>query len=591
MKILVFLSIFFFFNLYALDIIDINATPVSILEHSDIYLNKKHLSIKEIEKKRLFKPYKKNIYNNGESRNIVWVKFKLKNGTNKKITKTLEIKSPTIANIYLYKGLNSTPKTHGSLSKINHFSIHYFFNITLDANCTNTYYLKIYSDYKSFFFSLYLGDLENFLVQDIKTLSIRLIFIGLLLGLMIYFFMLAFYTKDRSYFYYAMYLFFLLWHQIAFVGLIKLYFPMWFILFDLKFTVPKLGFILIFAILFAITFLKIKKDTLIFKIYTIFLLIGVLTIFNLIPLKLALIIGVFFVFFNFFSGVYSYLNGVKQARLFIVGFGVVSVAYIIVILDTFGVTSLILSKLSILMWATTIEVLVLSLAFADRYQILQEEKEQILKNRQKDIKKEVERKTKDLNQALKEKELLLQEVHHRVKNNLQVILSILKLQGLKIDDIKTQEELKKLENRINAIFKSYNMLIATKHIEAINMRRYIKALIKDIQYSMSIQEVDIELDVDLRLPLKKAVYIGIILNELITNSFKYAFRDNKGKIYIKLHKKGDKNILIYKDSGEGFELDKQKSSLGLTIINILVLDQLEGDIKITTKPLEYIIIF
>ena len=326
-----------------------------------------------------------------------------------------------------------------------------------------------------------------------------------------------------------------------------------------------------------------------------FLAIAFIVIFFMKNLAIVLIIGIFFVFFNFISGLIAYKNGVKQARLFILCFGLVSVAYIIVVLDSLGLTSFLTVIPNVLMWATALEVLLLNLAFVDRYQILQKEKEQLIESKEESIKKEVKEKTAQLDKALKEKELLLKEVHHRVKNNLQIILSIIRLQSIKLKDKQIKEMFINLENRINAISKTYNMLIVNKNIESVDMNRYTKALLRDIKesmYSYNIGKVKLVRKIDLTLPLKEAVYVGIIINELVTNAYKYAFDENGGKITIKLHKANGKNVLKVSDNGRGFDFSQKRDSLGLKLIDMLIKEQLSGSITVISEvSVEYIIVF
>jgi len=303
--------------------------------------------------------------------------------------------------------------------------------------------------------------------------------------------------------------------------------------------------------------------------------------------------GALCILFNFVAGLVAYKNGYKEARFFIVGFGVVFISYSMMIIDALGIFSIIQYIPNILMWSTVIEALFLFLAFTDRYKILQSQKEEADKNREQIIKNEVIEKTSQLNKALKTKELLLREVHHRVKNNLQIILSIIRLQSDKITDEVILEKFVNLENRINAIAKTYNMLLFDDDIADIDMEEYIESLLLDIGDSICM-DCDIELNIDVKatLPLRKAVYLGIIINELITNSYKYAFINNKGSIYISLHQKSGEFVLLIRDSGRGFEYNKESDSLGLKLIQNLVVEQLQGDIEmITDNMTQYTIRF
>ena len=587
---LIILGIFLFSSvaLHALNVIEVSnkSGVVSILEEGELYLGEGNLTKKQIEEGSYLKEYNQKNVNIPPSGQTVWIHFRLKNSSNESIEKALVLNSPSLEFISLFTEGSSKPRLNGISHQSNQSTIYYSYIIHIPPNSIKEYYLRVASPHKSFFFNLTLQSYEEFRRNDAFNQAPRLVMLGILLGLMIYAFLLGFYSQDISYFYYGMYLFFTLTHQVTFLGLTQIYFPHWLILFDMPLAITKLALGLFFAILFAISFLKIDKKTIFFKIYMLFLFASLWVVFFVEKLWVMLLLGVAFVFFNAVVATLRYRAGYKQARLFIVGFGVVSVAYILVVLDSFGFTSTLDYFPNILMWAFTIEVLALTLAFADRYKILQEIKEKTDRDREKIIKNEVIQKTADLNKALKVKSLLLKEVHHRVKNNLQIILSIIRLQNDKLKDSETKEKFSELENRINAIAKTYNMLIIEEDLDDIDMEEYIEMLLSDIEESMFdiTSNIELDIDVDASLPLGKAVYIGIVINELVTNSYKYAFENQRGTIFISLHHLNNKYELRVWDTGKGFTYNKKKhTSLGLKLIHALVKEQLRGTIEMQTQ--------
>lgn len=183
------------------------------------------------------------------------------------------------------------------------------------------------------------------------------------------------------------------------------------------------------------------------------------------------------------------------------------------------------------------------------------------------------------------KELLLKEIHHRVTNNLQIILSIIRLQNDEIDDKLVNEKFTNLENRINAISKTYNMLLMKEDLEEIDMQEYINSLLFDIQETIyhRNQNIKILTDIDARIPLRESVYIGLILNELVTNTYKYAFDDKKGTISISLKQNKRDYVLSIEDDGKGYNQDEKHLTLGLKLIHTLIYDQLNGQIETHTN--------
>lgn len=202
---------------------------------------------------------------------------------------------------------------------------------------------------------------------------------------------------------------------------------------------------------------------------------------------------------------------------------------------------------------------------------------------------------KELDSANHQKALLLKEVHHRVKNNLNVISSIIGLQTNTLDG-KEQEELLKSKSRIESIAIVHEMLYKDENFESINITSYIKRL-SQLLLGMYGANKDIKIkiksDID-TIPLNIMVQLGIMINELLTNSIKYAFIDYHGEISIEISHKNNEYLFTYSDNGIGHpapeELKKSKS-LGIKLI-FLTTKQLKGNVEITSpKGLKYDIRF
>ncbi len=574
---------------------------ISILENSSIYISKKKLTIQDVLKDNLFEAYSKPYINIGASRKTIWIKLRLHNPTQKPVKKLLIFTSSLLEYIALYKEADlETPIIKGvsNITK-DHTTLFPYYTIQLGANTSQEYYLEVRSLYEPVDFGLKIQDKDEYIAEDRADQFINIMLLGMVIALMLYSFLVYFYTKDKSYIYYSFYLFFLIYQQLTYLGLTQIYFPPHLAIIDITIPVIKINILVITSALFAMHFLKINRRSILHKIYKIFIFIAlieilVLSIPEMYNLDIVIITGAIFIVFNLLAGILSYLKGYKQARLFIVGFSIVFASYILMILDAIGVTSIMQDFKNILMFGTAFEALILTLAFADRYIILQEDKEKVdtrilleLKNRASIIETEVIEKTKELNLALDTKELLIKEIHHRVKNNLQIILSMLRLQNDEIEDTETKDKLINLEHRINAIAKTYTMLLSTDNLEKINMKTYIETLLLDISeaYAFRKDRIDTKTDIDAMIPLKQSIYIGLIINELVTNTYKHAFSQKHGTITVVLKKEKEKEnyILIVQDDGKGFVLDKKSRSLGARLVQTLVYDQLEGNMEIFTN--------
>ncbi len=191
-----------------------------------------------------------------------------------------------------------------------------------------------------------------------------------------------------------------------------------------------------------------------------------------------------------------------------------------------------------------------------------------------------------ITQSLKEKEVLLKEVHHRVKNNMQVISSILNLQSSYVKDEYALSLLKESQNRIKTMAYIHESLYQNKTFTSINFSEYVSTLTSNIlqSYASSAQKVRLVLEVEkVILNLDTSIPAGLIINELVTNSIKHAFTGSKdGIILINLCAKNNTLSLEVADNGTGFpeEVDfKNTNSLGLQLVNTLV-EQLNGIIEL-----------
>ena len=189
--------------------------------------------------------------------------------------------------------------------------------------------------------------------------------------------------------------------------------------------------------------------------------------------------------------------------------------------------------------------------------------------------------------SLREKEVLLQEIHHRVKNNLQVISSLLDLQSQQIEESAMLEVFRESQNRVKSMALVHEKLYQSKNFAKINFAEYTESLVKYLfkAYALHSGNITLELDIDeVTLNIDTAIPCGLIINELVSNALKYAFPDNqRGTISISLHSGGEQHFtLIVKDDGVGLPMDwdlKSAKSLGLQLVKVLT-KQLKGTIEI-----------
>ncbi len=189
--------------------------------------------------------------------------------------------------------------------------------------------------------------------------------------------------------------------------------------------------------------------------------------------------------------------------------------------------------------------------------------------------------------SLVEKDSLLKEIHHRVKNNLQMVSSLLSLQTKNTRSKAAIAALEEGKSRVKAMALIHQKLYQNDDLSVIEMQGYIESLINSVQsvYLKGGHNINITIDAEgVELDIDRAIPFGLILNELVSNSFKYAFPDGdeNGKIYIHLRKNGELGFFEYTDNGVGLPEDsdeRAKSSMGIRLMNRLV-NQLQSALNI-----------
>ena len=209
----------------------------------------------------------------------------------------------------------------------------------------------------------------------------------------------------------------------------------------------------------------------------------------------------------------------------------------------------------------------------------------------------IKQRTAEVIKQRDENEILLKEVHHRVKNNLQIINSLINIQSDYVNDPKASELFREIRNRIRTISLVHEKLYKSTDYGNINVKEYINMLVENLIDTYSInKEVKLKLDLEVQhFNLNTIIPLGLLLNEIISNSFKYAFSEiENGQIEIQLHKSNfyDEYTLIIGDNGKGYDqklLDSENATLGLELIKILGI-QLNGTIERIEKAGTYYIL-
>ncbi|WP_342459747.1 histidine kinase dimerization/phosphoacceptor domain -containing protein [Methanobacterium sp.] len=191
----------------------------------------------------------------------------------------------------------------------------------------------------------------------------------------------------------------------------------------------------------------------------------------------------------------------------------------------------------------------------------------------------------DLKASLKEKEILMKEIHHRAKNNLTIISSLLNLQSRHINDKEALGVFRESQNRARSMALIHEKLYRSDDLRKIDFGEYIRSLTIELfnSYRAS-QGIELNMDIsNIDLDINTAVPLALIVNEIVTNSLKYAFPDKKtGNVSVRFAKNADEMQLIVEDNGIGFPCDldfRNTNSLGMQLVTSLT-DQIKGSIKL-----------
>ena len=577
------------------DILNISdlKSKIDLLPHSSILIDKTNkLTLNHIKKKdKLFIANDEVSLGYGYSPDItVWVKFTLKNDTDKRIEKIIEYDNTLTTNIIFFDGEYSYQDGLLHINK-KRKSITPFFNIDLEPQEAKTYYIKASSYIATLIVKLNLWDRDDFYGKEISHQFILALFFGAMAILSISNLFIYFFTKDISYLYYVFYIIGVSFHHSLYTGIVTNYFlDKDTILFLLIIAPAIISFPIFFLALFTKTFLGIEKQVIHNRILSIFLIVlplSVVAIFfnnelikyrNLIPLLLT----IYLIYLTIFNVIIQN----RQAYFILFGWVIIFIAILAMNLSSSGLFSLFKYFNYITELAFVLEGIVFSIALSDKINNLQSERniahDRLIEqknNEKKRLKIQVDEKTIDLKLALDEKGLLLKEINHRVKNNMQTIVSLIRLQNDKIDDDKYKDILHTIQNRINAMSHLHEILYQSDNIKNVNVNEYFVILVDELQYSFE-HNIDVSLDITVNLDIKQAIYCGLIFNELITNAFKYAFPDTNGKVDVKLFKIDNQIKLIVSDNGIGYDQSSKSDTLGLLLIESLVKIHFKGTIDI-----------
>ncbi len=568
--------------------IDEKSTNIDILSHAYLYLDETNMLSKEQVQIKDFTKNSEDILGLGFVPNVaLWIRVRLTNISDKSLSKIIEYDNPEAEELLFFdeKKVSQEGMFHIDKSRL---GLHPSLRITLEPYQEKTYYIKAHSKITSLVAKLVLYNVEDFIQRDMAHKNILLIFFAAIFILLIYNLMLFIFTKDRAYLYYILYLSGIILFQAMNSGVAQYYiFSSELSIVLTKASMAISSFLSITIILFTREFLhtkRFKKIDIFLKVYLYMLPILSVLSFDNYLFDMNIIVLLFPLIGSIGIGIYAWMQGEKQAKYYVLGWSIVQISLILILLKYLSVYDVTQSFKYIIEVAFVFEALLFSIALAHRIKIISEQKsiadkKLILFQREEKqrLQKLVNEKTEDLQLALDEKNVLYKELNHRVKNNLQMILSLVKLQIFRATTDEVKEQLVSTKNRINSIAHLYEILNLQKNSIQVDTKEYFRNIVKTVAVHFD-KEVSINYDIHYNLTVQELIYCGLILNELITNSYKYAFTSS-GNIMISLEKEEQFITMCIEDDGSGF-IKKDRHSLGLEIVETLVKKQLQGNLDL-----------
>jgi len=599
------------------DIIYLNDSEIlrvgSKLEIYEDTTNK--LTINQVSNLKTFKNYHKTIPSFGLSESTFWAKFNFTNNSDYE-NFILEFNKVDVVELCLFHKNNtdtSFTRQPMVLNRKKYSGRMFLFNLNVPKNNSKIIYIKFKSNW-SVTFPVKISAKEQMFHKLFDEELINGLYIGIFLIMVFYNLFIYFSIKDKSYILYVAYISFFLLFQLNENGFFYKYF-----LYKTPYiygvavkTLPIITCIA--AVYFIRDFVKAKKY--IPKIDRFHIVIVILFLSNLffafdekynhaafVSLNILTLTASFYALL---IGIAVILKGFKPAWFFLIAWSILIISIFQFTLSSLGIMPYFPITDHSLKIGSVFEIVLLSLGLANRINVLKLEKEasqaqalqlinekkSMIENQNTQLESMVAERTYKLeirNQIIskknEEKSIMMREIHHRVKNNLQMINSMVRIQSRYTNKENTKDSLKEVERRIQTMALLHEKMYQSDNLVEINVKEYIQSILTDLLsiYSLD-KKITYEINVsELQYSTETILFLGLLINELITNTLKHAFNDqNNGHItiYLKIHDK-ESNQLIITNNGSKIDIEKfnNSKSLGQRLIKNFV-KQLDGTLTI-----------
>jgi len=596
---------------------------------NDIVRAGKYLSILEDETNLLeiqdvlllntFTPSNQEIPSFGISESTFWAKLTINNNTDIEhfILEFEKITAQTLT-LYFKKNINDNNFTSQNISKGSkkYAGRLFILDFNISKNKQSTIYLKFKTSWSSNF-PIKIGTRDKILHRLFNEELIGGIYIGILFIMVFYNMFIYFSIKDKSYIYYVIYIFSFLLFQFNEMGYAYKY--LWYSHPENYSIATKIlpTITTITAIIFVRDFLKTKtyapKLDKMFNLFLIALSCIFLLVFNeaynSIYFSVINILTLIVSLYTLVVAIYIVWIGFAPAKFFLIAWSILLLSIIQFNLSNLGFIPYYTITDHSLEIGSTIEIVLLSLGLAYRINVLKREKEAsqaealalvnekkvLIENQNFKLENLVAKRTEKLeirneiiNKKNEEKSIMMREIHHRVKNNLQMINSMVRIQSRYTNKENTENSLKEVERRIQTMALLHEKMYQSENLVEINIKEYIESILIDLLSIYNIdKETTYEINVsDFQYNTETILFLGLLINELLTNALKHAFGNEINRhITINLEPfNKETHQLIISNNGRKIDIEKfnNSKSLGQRLIKNFV-KQLNGTLTIDNK--------
>ena len=578
------------------------------------------LEIQDVISLNTFTPSNQEIPSFGISESTFWAKLTINNNTDIEhfILEFEKITAQTLT-LYYKENINNNKFTSQNISKgSKKYAGRLFildFNIPKDKQ--STIYLKFKTSWSSNF-PIKIGTRDKILHRLFNEELIGGIYIGILFIMVFYNMFIYFSIKDKSYIYYVIYIFSFLLFQFNEMGYAYKY--LWYLHPEQYSIAAKVlpTITTITAIIFVRDFLKTKtyspKLDKIFNLFLIALTSMFFLVFNeaynSIYFSVINILTLVISLYTLAVAIYIVWIGFTPAKFFLIAWSVLLLSIIQFNLSNLGFIPYYTITDHSLEIGSTIEIVLLSLGLAYRINVLKREKESsqaealilvkekkniienqnyVLENLVSERTKKLELRNEIITKKNEEKSIMMREIHHRVKNNLQMINSMVRLQSRSLDKENAKDSLKEVERRIQTMALLHEKMYQSENLASINIKDYIVDVLNDLlMIYKGDKNITYKLDITkVNFNTETMLFIGLLINELITNALKHAFKaEENGHISICLLPiENNMHQLIIKNNGAKINIEafNNSKSLGQRLIKNFV-KQLNGSLTINNTP-------